>query len=102
MISVHPLFGMLIQMHINCLKLGLGKLEYQVGITSSPHQHSNANLLEAATIIPNSSDLDKFMEAYCIEKPVKETTSFIKDMYAELKTLCVPSNADEPLVLSDK
>ncbi|KAH7511557.1 hypothetical protein FEM48_ZijujUnG0003400 [Ziziphus jujuba var. spinosa] len=93
MISVHPLFGMLIQMHINCLK---------VGITSSPHQHSNANLLEAATIIPNSSDLDKFMEAYCIEKPVKETTSFIKDMYAELKTLCVPSNADEPLVLSDK
>ncbi|KAH7516256.1 hypothetical protein FEM48_Zijuj10G0115900 [Ziziphus jujuba var. spinosa] len=56
---------------------------------------------------PNSSDLDKFMEAYCIalnklkeamEKPVKETTSFIKDMYAELKRLCVPSNADEPLL----
>ncbi|KAH7511559.1 hypothetical protein FEM48_ZijujUnG0003600 [Ziziphus jujuba var. spinosa] len=111
MISEHPLFGMLIETHINCLKVGLGEVEDQVGITSSPHQYSNTNLLDAATIIPNSSDLDKFMEAYCIalnklkeamEKPVKETTSFIKDMYAELKGLTVTSEADEPLVLNDK
>lgn len=43
--------------------------------------------------------LNKLKEA--IDKPFKETTSFIKDMYAQLKELKITNNADQPQLLSE-
>ncbi|XP_021821176.1 homeobox protein knotted-1-like 1 [Prunus avium] len=89
-ISGHPLYGLLMENHINCLKVGLGENIGEIGVTSI-----EKDKLKAAAI-PTSSDLDQFMEAYCdalnklkeaIEDPIKETTSFITDMYAQLEDL---------------
>ncbi|KAL6295276.1 hypothetical protein ACE6H2_003418 [Prunus campanulata] len=93
-ISGHPLYGLLMENHINCLKVGLGENIGEVGVTSTEKDNANTKLKAAA--IPTSSDLDQFMEAYCdalnklkeaIEDPIKETTSFITDMYAQLEDL---------------
>ncbi|PQQ18827.1 homeobox protein knotted-1-like 2 isoform X1 [Prunus yedoensis var. nudiflora] len=93
-ISGHPLYGLLMENHINCLKVGLGENIGEIGVTSTEKDNANTKLKAAA--IPTSSDLDQFMEAYCdalnklkeaIEDPIKETTSFITDMYAQLEDL---------------
>ncbi|XP_020409933.1 homeobox protein knotted-1-like 2 isoform X2 [Prunus persica] len=89
-ISGHPLYELLMENHINCLKVGLGENIGEIGVTST----ENDKLKAAA--IPTSSDLDQFMEAYCdalnklkeaMEDPIKETTSFITDVYAQLEDL---------------
>ncbi|XP_006469327.1 homeobox protein knotted-1-like 2 [Citrus sinensis] len=104
-ISSHPLYGLLIQTHLNCLKqnkafeswdhqttrillVSLGEVG-EVGTTDAAN-------LNQATIPSSSSELDLFMEAYCailsklkeaIEEPVKETESFIDATYVQLREL---------------
>ncbi|KAH9794444.1 hypothetical protein WN944_011421 [Citrus x changshan-huyou] len=87
-ISSHPLYGLLIQSHLNCLKVSLGEVG-EVGTTDAAN-------LNQATIPSSSSELDLFMEAYCailsklkedIEEPVKETESFIDATYVQLREL---------------
>ncbi|CAB4265252.1 unnamed protein product [Prunus armeniaca] len=94
-ISGHPLYGLLMENHINCLKVGLGENIGEIGVTGTEKDKLKA------TAIPTSSDLDQFMEAYCdalnklkeaMEDPIKETTSFITDMYAQLEDLSASKN----------
>ncbi|KAJ4710108.1 Homeobox protein knotted-1-like 1 [Melia azedarach] len=89
-ISSHPLYGQLIETHLNCLKVGLG----EIGEVAENLNQPDLNLLPK---IPTSSELDRFMEAYCftlkklkeaLEEPLKETSSFIEEMYIQLKELC--------------
>ncbi|XP_031286250.1 protein KNATM-like [Pistacia vera] len=91
-ISSHVLFGLLIQTHLNCLKVGLGELG-EFGTTNTANDQPT---FTPKPTIPPSSELDRFMEAYCnmlgklkeaIEEPLQETTSFIDAMYIQLRDL---------------
>ncbi|RVW89198.1 hypothetical protein VitviT2T_000496 [Vitis vinifera] len=93
-ISGHPLFGLLIENHLNCLKVGLGEFG-EVGITTEPDKAADSKP-NINGIIQNPSDLDHFMEAYCmalsnlkegIEEAQQESASFIKATYLQLGEL---------------
>ncbi|KAH0990896.1 hypothetical protein GBA52_002379 [Prunus armeniaca] len=79
-----------ITIDVNYCQVGLGENIGEIGVTGTEKDKLKA------TAIPTSSDLDQFMEAYCdalnklkeaMEDPIKETTSFITDMYAQLEDL---------------
>ncbi|XP_010553601.1 PREDICTED: protein KNATM-like [Tarenaya hassleriana] len=90
-ISSHPLYGLLLEEHLNCLKVCSGddppEIETEEAIT----------LLDKATPRPDSSPhLDLFMEAYCaalrelkeaMEKPLQETDRFVGSMYSQLNDI---------------
>ncbi|KAL5760861.1 hypothetical protein ACOSP7_019366 [Xanthoceras sorbifolium] len=101
-ISSHPLYGLLIETHLNCLKVGLGDID-EVGKTNTANQAS----FNLQVTTPTSPELDRFMEAYCItlnklkqamEEPLQETTSFIDAMYIQLREL---SETTHPNHLTD-
>ncbi|KAI9091331.1 hypothetical protein K1719_028142 [Acacia pycnantha] len=104
MISSHPLYGLLIESHFNCLKVGLGEFgeDDQFDITDAAACKQKANSVKTATTTtPSSTELDHFMEAYCmalsslkeaIEEPTKETRAFINSMHVELKELSNNNN----------
>ncbi|EXB53852.1 Homeobox protein knotted-1-like 1 [Morus notabilis] len=115
MISGHPLFELLIETHINCLKVGLGEIDELVTETSLLDEDNNSKFINAGSTIPTSTELDKFMDAYCMalnklreamEEPLRDATSFITNMYAQLSDLRVSENAEledvQTLVFSDK
>ncbi|KAA8544420.1 hypothetical protein F0562_022432 [Nyssa sinensis] len=106
-ISAHPLYGLLIEKHLNCLKVGLGDIE-EVGITTAFNQADHTKL---NATIPRSSELDNFMEVYCMtlgklkeamEKPVQETATFISTMYLQLSELNVTPEPSSPVLQLDK
>ncbi|KAJ4961114.1 hypothetical protein NE237_021024 [Protea cynaroides] len=89
-ISCHPLYGLLIETHLDCLKASMGDIQGLPRI--SPNQANN----QINTSMSSCSDLDHFMEMYCtalselkeaIEEPVQETTDFINGMYFQLMEL---------------
>ncbi|KAG2377171.1 hypothetical protein LR48_Vigan06g137900 [Vigna angularis] len=91
-IATHPLYEVLIQSHINCLKVGLSDAEVFDDDELKKLMNSKSKLAPGA----NTSELDHFMEAYCmalsklkeaIEEPTKETNAFIRATYHELKQL---------------
>ncbi|WVZ09918.1 hypothetical protein V8G54_014448 [Vigna mungo] len=91
-IATHPLYEVLIQSHINCLKVGLSEAE----VFDDDALKKLVNSKSKATPGANTSELDHFMEAYCmalsklkeaIEEPTKETNAFIRATYHELKQL---------------
>ncbi|XP_028752539.1 homeobox protein knotted-1-like 1 [Neltuma alba] len=102
MISSHPLYGLLIESHFNCLKVGLGESGEEFDLTEAAcKQKANSGLKTAST--PSSAELDQFMEAYCmalsslkeaIEEPTKEARAFINSMHVELKELCNPNHTN--------
>ncbi|XP_010527813.1 PREDICTED: protein KNATM [Tarenaya hassleriana] len=91
-ISSHPLYGLLLEAHFNCLKVCSGEespeMETEYAIT----------LLDNLTLRPDSSpetspELDRFMGAYCtilrelkeaMEKQLRETERFVDSMYSQL------------------
>ncbi|KAF8022598.1 hypothetical protein BT93_F0187 [Corymbia citriodora subsp. variegata] len=97
-ISNHPLYGKLVQAHLNCLKVGGAcKDDMTLQTTMNPqvllrqHQHG-----EAKISMSSQSDLDQFMETYCsvlsklreaMEEPQLETMAFIDDMHSQLKNM---------------
>ncbi|KAL2347803.1 hypothetical protein Fmac_001803 [Flemingia macrophylla] len=93
-IASHPLYEVLIESHINCLKVGLsggGELD-----ATSAAWNKLVDSKSKATSGSNTSELDHFMEAYCmalrklkeaIEEPTKETNAFIRATYLQLKEL---------------
>ncbi|CAJ1932710.1 unnamed protein product [Sphenostylis stenocarpa] len=94
-IATHPLYEVLIQSHINCLKVGLSE-GGEFDATSDDAWKKLVNSKSKATPSPNTSELDHFMEAYCmalsklkeaIEEPTKETNAFIRATYLQLKQL---------------
>ncbi|KAM1326535.1 hypothetical protein EV2_011283 [Malus domestica] len=100
-IAGHPLYGLLLENHTDCLKVGLGEIGDQIGdksTTTTDNNIVNAKqfIKDATSSDPDSSDLDQFMEAYCnglnklkeaMTDPMKEMTSFITAMYAQLEDL---------------
>ncbi|XP_030521493.2 homeobox protein knotted-1-like 8 [Rhodamnia argentea] len=97
-ISNHPLYGELVEVHLNCLRVG-GACEdgmaHQTMMNPQVHrcQHQHG---EAKKRTPSQSDLDRFMEAYCsvlselreaMEEPQQETMAFIDDMHSQLKDM---------------
>ncbi|XP_062109826.1 homeobox protein knotted-1-like LET6 [Humulus lupulus] len=98
MISEHPLFHLLIDTHFNCLKVGLGEIDRETAVTTA---YNNNSCQATSKITPNSPELDKFMEAYCMalrklkeamEEPLKDATSFISTIYSQLNDLSLPEN----------
>ncbi|KEH40652.1 protein KNATM [Medicago truncatula] len=93
-IASHPLFEVLIESHINCLKVGsedAGELD----ITSDAWKKL-VNTKSKTTTSPNNSELDHFMEAFCmalsnlkevIDEPTKEAKAFIDATYIQLQEL---------------
>ncbi|XP_028767093.1 protein KNATM-like [Neltuma alba] len=101
MIASHPLYGILIQSHFNCLKVGLGETAEFDTAKDAVKQSVNSKPRSHHTTSPSSSELDHFMEAYCvalsklkeaIEEPTRETKAFISGMYIDLKDLTDNNN----------
>ncbi|PSR88108.1 Homeobox protein knotted-1-like [Actinidia chinensis var. chinensis] len=94
-ITGHPLYGLLLHTHLNCLKVGLGDIG-EFDITIALDEADNHNKLNATNA--RSSDLDEFMEFYCMalsklkeamEKPLKETETFVDAVHLQLSELSV-------------
>ncbi|CAN6727905.1 unnamed protein product [Malus baccata var. baccata] len=82
-------------------EVGLGEIGDQIGDKSTTTMDNNIVnakqfIKDATSSDPDSSDLDQFMEAYCnglnklkeaMADPMKEMTSFITAMYAQLEDL---------------
>ncbi|KAL5070962.1 hypothetical protein RYX36_021849 [Vicia faba] len=93
-IASHPLFEVLIESHINCLKVGsedAGEFDIKPDAWKKL-----VNTKSKETTSPNTSEIDHFMEAYCmaldklkelIEEPTKEANAFINSAYIQLKEL---------------
>ncbi|WCJ42130.1 Homeobox protein knotted-1-like 1 [Euphorbia peplus] len=116
-ISSHPLYGFLIQAHIDCLKIGGNwdedqkqrhilkqKVPDEIGSSSSLKQQP-------------TDQLDHFMEAYCValrklkeamEEHQHQTVAFINTMHLQLTDLTSPfspssdGSDDEQVVQSAK
>ncbi|XP_059650742.1 homeobox protein knotted-1-like 2 [Cornus florida] len=127
----HPLYGLLTETHLNCLKIDsyldipvtgtklsfsvcvcvcvLNKIDFQVclgDIEEVDITALNQADTELNATIPRSSELDNFMEVYCMalgklkdamEKPLQETTTFINSMYTQLNELSVTQEPTSPL-----
>ncbi|KAK3001150.1 hypothetical protein RJ639_022141 [Escallonia herrerae] len=92
-IKSHPLYGLLVETHLQCLKVGLGEDE-EAGVTTAFTQADKQVNCNTA----KSSELDNFMEDYCtalnklkegMVQPLQETTSFINNMYVQLSEIHV-------------
>ncbi|KAK7308644.1 hypothetical protein VNO77_42264 [Canavalia gladiata] len=106
-IASHPLYKVLIESHINCLKVGFGEAG-EFNATNEAWKKL-VNLKSKATSSSNTSELDDFMEAYCIalsklkeaiEEPTKETIAFIRATYLQLNELNEPNHPQ--LLISSK
>ncbi|KAI5568711.1 hypothetical protein POPTR_012G043400v4 [Populus trichocarpa] len=90
-ISSHPLYGLLVQTHIDCLKVGT------VGdVDRIPRVRPNLSCQFPNPSSLSQPELDSFMEAYCfalsklkeaMEEPQQETVAFINSMHLQLKEL---------------
>ncbi|KAL0290377.1 UNVERIFIED_CONTAM: hypothetical protein Scaly_2673000 [Sesamum calycinum] len=94
-IASHSLYALLLQSHLDCLKLCLGNVVENV----------DCNVVDQTTFKPNhpnlftsdhQSELDQFMEAYCktlkkvkevMEEAQQESMAFINYMYSQLEEL---------------
>ncbi|XP_012072512.1 protein KNATM [Jatropha curcas] len=87
----HPLYSLLVETHINCLKVGIG-----ANVDDDKGNATKKAKLMLETHKPSTSDLDLFMEAYylilkklkeAMEEPLEGATSFINDMYKQLREM---------------
>ncbi|KAL5748712.1 hypothetical protein ACOSQ2_026009 [Xanthoceras sorbifolium] len=101
-ISTHPLYGLLLDNHMDCLKVAsILKAEIEQGMTSKRRHDHNAM---PTTSVDTPSELDHFMEKYCealsklkeaMEEPQQETVEFIDSMHSQLRQL-TSSNTTPP------
>ncbi|OWM82981.1 homeobox protein knotted-1-like 1 [Punica granatum] len=105
-ISTHPLFGELVRIHLDCLKVGV------VGEARGDHyrMRNQQHIIEynkSSRRMLHHSDLDQFMEAYCValsklrdamEEPQHESMAFISSMHSQLQEMTgVPiAHSDTP------
>ncbi|KAL2453356.1 hypothetical protein Adt_49144 [Abeliophyllum distichum] len=92
-IACHALYPILVESHLNCLKLSLGDNEDIESVAADIKLNSS---------VANQPDLDQFMEAYCMtlnklreamEEPQQESIAFIKNMHSQLAELMeIPSS----------
>ncbi|XP_061988486.1 homeobox protein knotted-1-like 1 [Rosa rugosa] len=92
-ISSHPLYGLLVETHLDCLKVGGNEddLEESDALRDYMKQLDNHK-----TSTLGESELDHFMEAYCLalrklkeamEEPHQKSMTFITNMHHQLKEL---------------
>ncbi|XP_050219811.1 homeobox protein rough sheath 1 [Mercurialis annua] len=91
-ISSHPLYDLLVQTHMDCLKIGgIGDADENDGSIKQklPNKKPNSSSM-------SQPELDHFMEAYCLalkklkvamEEPQHETIGFINNMHLQLNYL---------------
>ncbi|MCD7453452.1 Fused compound leaf [Datura stramonium] len=119
-ISCHSLYDLLVQTHLDCLKVCLGitdidKIEkaeeksskYNKVLISRTNDHqAELNTKFSSLTMDQPAELDNFMEAYCValsklkeamEEPHLESIKFINHMYSQLSELMeLPSSASTP------
>ncbi|MED6207819.1 Homeobox protein knotted-1-like [Stylosanthes scabra] len=99
-ISNHPLYGLLVEAHLECLKVGdISNLERQLKMDPiQAMKQQNLNMF-------SQSELDLFMEAYCLalgklkeamEEPKQKSMAFINNMHSQLKELSTKATAMPP------
>ncbi|EXB45103.1 Homeobox protein knotted-1-like 1 [Morus notabilis] len=91
-ISSHPLYRLLVESHVDCLKVGaIDELEI---MNERKHLKQQENGTSLGTL--KHSELDHFMKAYCfalgklkeaIEEPQQKSMAFIKSMHSQLTEL---------------
>ncbi|KAG8637567.1 protein KNATM [Manihot esculenta] len=98
-ILLHPLFSLLVETHIDCIKVALGEIQDNDKANGKEEAKLKLETLNCADI----SEFDLFMEAYCImlnklkeamKEPLQETESFIEGMYKQLNE--INENHPEP------
>ncbi|KAJ0048008.1 hypothetical protein Pint_16858 [Pistacia integerrima] len=102
-ISSHPLYGLLMESHMGCLKLG--------SILSAERDedqdlnHKQDDESKPSNSLHNLSELDHFMEAYCLalgklkeamEEPQQETLAFLNTMHSQLRELTTTTGPPPP------
>ncbi|KAK4283374.1 hypothetical protein QN277_000329 [Acacia crassicarpa] len=113
-VSNHPLFDLLVEQHLNCLKVAgdisnLEKVKKKIDRKKNAMKKQNLGMF-------NHSELDHFMEAYCMalgklkeamEEPQTESLAFINNMHSQLTdltdglTLSSPSSSTSKHNLKD-
>ncbi|XP_014494790.1 homeobox protein knotted-1-like 1 [Vigna radiata var. radiata] len=104
-ISSHPLYGLLVEAHLDCLKVGdISNLERELKIDQmQATEKKNLGMF-------SQSELDLFMEAYCLAlgklkeamvEPQQKSMAFINNMHSQLReitnpTLPAPSSEPSP------
>ncbi|XP_019465316.1 PREDICTED: homeobox protein knotted-1-like 1, partial [Lupinus angustifolius] len=91
-ISSHPLCGLLVETHLECLKVGdISNLDSELKINHQMQAMKKQNLE-----MFSQSQLDLFMEAYCLalsqlkeamEELQKKSMAFINNMHSQLREL---------------
>ncbi|OIW20153.1 hypothetical protein TanjilG_02133 [Lupinus angustifolius] len=91
-ISNHPLYGLMVETHLECLKVGdISNLDTALKID---HQMQTMNKQNLGMF--SHSELDLFMEAYCMalgqlkvamEEPQQKSMAFINNMHSQLRDL---------------
>ncbi|XP_022137557.1 protein KNATM [Momordica charantia] len=99
-ISSHPLYGLLVETHLNCLKVGgIGDMDRGYLATDVIKQQDN-NIRCLNTL--NQSELDRFMETYCfalsklkeaMEESQIKSMAFINSMHSQLREIPATSAA---------
>ncbi|KAG7028461.1 Homeobox protein knotted-1-like 2 [Cucurbita argyrosperma subsp. argyrosperma] len=93
-ISSHPLYGLLLETHLNCLKVGgIGELDRgYLAMDLMEHRENEIRCLNTL----NQSELDRFMESYCyalsklkeaMEESQLKSMAFINSMNSQLREL---------------
>ncbi|PHT28850.1 hypothetical protein CQW23_31528 [Capsicum baccatum] len=118
-ISCHSLYDLLVETHLDCLKVCLGiteieKIEkveeksskYKKVISRTMDHQAELNNKFSSLTMDHPAELDNFMEAYCValsklkeamEEPHLESIRFINHMYSQLSELMeLPSSASTP------
>ncbi|KAK7291367.1 hypothetical protein RIF29_06445 [Crotalaria pallida] len=90
-ISSHPLYGLLVETHLECLKVGdISNLDSELKMNQM-HAMQKQNLG-----MFSQTELDLFMEAYCLalgqlkeamEEPQQKSMAFINNMHSQLRDL---------------
>ncbi|AES76094.1 fused compound leaf protein [Medicago truncatula] len=99
-ISNHPLYELLVQAHLDCLKVGdISNLEIEKSDKKQTLKKQNLDML-------SQSELDLFMEAYCLalsklkeamKEPQQNSMAFINNMHSQLRELTqATSSSSEP------
>nr|GLL42167.1 homeobox protein knotted-1-like 2 isoform X1 [Ipomoea trifida]GME05216.1 homeobox protein knotted-1-like 1 [Ipomoea batatas] len=95
-IASHALYGLLVDTHIDCLKLCLGMADQIEEEKSSKYEPKAANCQIISSRKSDQLELDNFMEAYCMalsklkevmKEPHQETMAFITHMHSQLEEL---------------
>ncbi|KAK7364140.1 hypothetical protein VNO80_12568 [Phaseolus coccineus] len=94
-ISSHPLYGLLVEAHLDCLKVGdISNLERELKIDQmQATEKQNLGMF-------SQSELDLFMEAYCMAlgklkeamvEPQQMSMAFINNMHSQLREITKPT-----------